>query len=229
MRIFYGTRILQAFMMKFVSFVFCAAVFGASAVQAEVINRRQQCDKWEHIPASDTIGNPETAMLFCTEEDRTWMALRIECLADEKRMAVTYRPGFAFTPPAVETTELTVAEAEDDAPVSEEEEAVLIDSIPLESETDLTFVPEYPDAPREMVFFDFSSFGYTSVAYYLKDADNWKLFEAEPLNPMFAKLISGSYADVSLLASGTTERFPLRGSGKALRPVVETCRLAKQG
>jgi len=214
--------------MKIAGFVFCALLIGATTAQAELLNRRKQCDKWEYIPASEQFSTPDTALLFCTQEDKTWMALKIQCLAKQKRMAVAYRPGFDFAPTPVEPPE-TVTETADEAALSEDVEFTLIDSIPLESEVDTVFVPEFPDIPREMVFLNFQSFGYTSVAYFFAKDAEWKFFEPEPMSQIFAKLISGNFADFSLLATETTERFPLKGSGKALRPVVEACRLAKKG
>jgi len=208
--------------MKFLALVFCTALMGATAAHADVINRRNQCDRWEYIPANDALGSAQTALLFCTEEERVWLSLRVECLADEKRMAVTYRPGFDYEKPAKIIIE-TVNQAER---TEEEIGAELFAEIPLENIGDFPEVIR-EDVPRDMVFFDFSSFGYTSVAYF-DDKTDWQFFEPEPLSPVFSRLITGNYADISLLATGITERLPLRGSSKALRPIVETCRLAKR-
>lgn len=208
--------------MKFSALVFFTALLGATAVQADVINRRAQCDRWEYIPANESLGSTETALLFCNEEDRIWLSLRIECLADEKRMAITYRPGFSYDHPAILVSNTPDQVVETEGEISEN----IFARIPLENATAIT-VEEPDDVPRDMVFFDFRSFGYTSVAYFGENAD-WHFFEPEPLSPVFLRLITGSYADISLLATGTTERLPLRGSGKALRPIVETCRKAKR-
>jgi len=208
--------------MKISALVFFTALVGATVAQAETINRRAQCDLWEYIPANESLGSTDTALLFCSEEERVWLSLRIECLAKEKRMAITYRPGFSYDQPTalVSSTQEQVLETEGE--VSEN----LFASIPLENASALPH--EEPDnVPRDMVFFDFKSFGYTSVAYFGDNSD-WQFFEPEPLSPVFLRLIAGSYADISLLATGTTERLPLRGSGKALRPIVETCRKAKR-
>ena len=208
--------------MKFSVLVFFTALVGATAAQADVINRRAQCDLWEYIPANESLGSTGTALLFCKEEERVWLSLRIECLADEKRMAITYRPGFSYDHPAVLVSGSQEQVLETQGEISEN----LFASIPLVNATAL-LLEEPDDMPRDMVFFDFKSFGYTSVAYYGDNSD-WQFFEPEPLSPLFLPLIAGSYADISLLATGTTERLPLRGSGKALRPIVETCRKAKR-
>ncbi len=214
--------------MKFPTFVFCICLLGATAAQADVVNRREQCGKWEYIPASKVLGNPETALLFCSDEETTWMSLRIECLAEEKRIAVTYRPGYIFTPPTLPEVEFVAAAeiTETDAEITNAD-GEIIEDIPFVNPA-ITSDSSFPDAPREMVFFDFRSFGYTGVAYFLAENSDWKFYEPEPLSPVFSRLITGNYADISLMATGITERLPLRGSGKALRPVVETCRLAKE-
>ncbi len=208
--------------MKLSVLVFCVTVIGATAAQADVINRRNQCERWEYIPASEALGSSETALLFCSEEDRTWLSLRVECLVAEKRMAITYRPGFDYDLPSIPILAATLPLGSDE--IQEDEE--LFAQIPLENATSI--VPEIrSELPREMIFFDFKSFGYTSVAYFGDNAD-WQFFEPEPLSPVFSRLITGNYADISLLATGTVERLPLRGSSKALRPIVETCRKAKR-
>ncbi|MCP5073957.1 MAG: hypothetical protein GY947_11770 [Rhodobacteraceae bacterium] len=223
--------------MKPAAFLFCATLLAASATQADdTINRRDQCGKWEYIPASEQFGIPETALLFCTEEEKTWLSLRIECLADEKRMAVTYRPGYAFEPPAIaieepepEAEEIVLASAgvtDTDAQVEDSAEEI-IEEVSFVNPV-ITPDTAFPTSPREMVFFDFRSFGYTGVAYFLSESSNWKFFEPEPLSPVFSRLMTGNYADISLMATGVAERLPLRGSRNALRPVVETCRLAKK-
>ena len=214
--------------MKLPALLFCATLLGATAAQAEILDRRKQCAKWEYIPASEYLGNPDTALLFCSDETQTWMSLRIECLADAPRMAVYYHPGFEYAQPP-EPEPVTEEGAEEVAEVVEvtaaEADAVTTDTA---TTTENTSEPTpIPMLEKEMVFFDFRSLGYTSVAYFDHARQDWSFYEAEPLSQVFAKLISGSYADISLLATGVTERLPLRGSGKALRPVVETCRLAK--
>ncbi|MCP5085608.1 MAG: hypothetical protein GY952_02195 [Rhodobacteraceae bacterium] len=224
--------------MKSAALFIAATLVAGSAAQAEdTINRRDQCGKWEYIPASEQFGIPETALLFCEEEDRTWLSLRIECLADEKRMAVTYRPGYEFEPPALPSEvsepaalpEIVLASAEVTAvttEVSDSSEEV-IEEVIFENPV-ITPDTAFPDSPREMVFFDFRSFGYTGVAYFLAETANWKFYEPEPLSPVFSRLMTGNYADISLMATGVAERLPLRGSRNALRLVVETCRLAKK-
>ncbi len=215
--------------MKLVAFAFCTLLLGATTAQADIINRRNQCDRWEYIPASEALGSPETALLFCKEEDRTWLSLRIECRPDEKRLAITYQPGFPYAKPDRNQPEI-LQQAQEEATLPADPEDVVADfsAIPLEGNP---IADELQDdsgnSAKEMIFFDFRSFGYTSVAYF-GDNDDWQFFEPEPMSPVFSRLITGNYADISLLATGTTERLPLRGSGKALRPLVESCRIAKR-
>ncbi len=215
--------------MKFVAFTLCTLVLGATAAQADIINRRNQCARWEYIPASEALGSPETALLFCNEEDRTWLSLRIECRPDEKRLAITYQPGFPYDKPRNQTPAVTLGTEEVAAAPADPKEVIAdFSAIPLEGDPvadDLKTTPK--EVAKEMIFFDFRSFGYTSVAYFGGN-DDWQFFEPEPLSPVFSRLITGNYADISLLATGTTERLPLRGSSKALRPLVESCRIAKR-
>lgn len=215
--------------MKFVAFTLCTLALGATAAQADIINRRNQCARWEYIPASDALGSPETALLFCNDEDRTWLSLRIECRPDEKRLAITYQPGFSYAKPTKQQPAIALG-TEESLPPSADPEEVIADfsAIPLEDAPTVNNLQTI-DAPgaKEMIFFDFKSFGYTSVAYFGGN-DDWQFFEPEPLSPVFSRLITGNYADISLLATGTTERLPLRGSSKALRPLVESCRKAKR-
>ena len=121
----------------------------------------------------------------------------------------------------------TGAEGEDQLSEEDREAAAVMAAIPYE-DSGIRIAPEALGGPTEMVFMDFQSFGYTGVAHFQDRGETWKFEEKQPLSPIFSRMISGNYADIKLLAYGVTERFPLRGSGKALRPVVETCRLAKR-
>ena len=214
--------------MKLVAFAVCTLTLGATTAQADIINRRNQCDRWEYIPASEALGSPETALLFCKEDSRTWLSLRIECRPNEKRLAIAYQPGFPYTKPAKKQPEIALETQEENvAPADPEDVVADFSAIPLEGDPVADDLQNDSDsAAKEMIFFDFRSFGYTSVAYF-GDNDDWQFFEPEPQSPVFSRLITGNYADISLLATGTTERLPLRGSGKALRPLVESCRKAK--
>ncbi|WP_069299115.1 hypothetical protein [Neptunicoccus sediminis] len=206
----------------------CLAMMAATSVQAEIVNRRADCDVWEHVPASDALGTPATALLFCNREDEKWLALRIECDVENVRMVMRYRPGFDYTPPNLEEEENTGAQAGDLLTPEEQEAARIVAAIPYDDGGIKTIPSGTDDGPAEMVFMDFRSFGYTGVAHYDPATTDWTIEEKEPLSPVFSRLISGNYADIKLLAYGTTERFPLRGSSKALSPVVEICRIAKR-
>lgn len=205
----------------------CLAVLAAGSVQAETINRRAECDRWEGIPASETIGTPPTALLFCNQDDQKWLALRIECNVPEVRMVLRYRPGFAYTPPKPIEDTKTGGQGGDQLSAEDRAAAALVAAIPYD-DGGIKTVPTTDDGPSEMVFMDFQSFGYTGVAHYQPEGKDWEFVEKEPLSPIFSRLITGNYADIKLLAYGTTERFPLSGSSDALRPVVEACRIAKR-
>lgn len=202
------------------------ALCAAQPLAAQVIDRRADCSDWQHVPASDTLGSPATAMLFCSDADtqKEWLALRIDCRTEPVAMVVHYQPGFAYSPPPPPAPKpepvLSAQEAEDRAAVA------LLSSLPYE-DSGVTVIPPAEVAQgHEMVFLDFQSFGYTGIA---KPRDAAFVFEEkQPLSPIFSRIISGNFADFKLLNAGITERFPLRGSGKALRPVVETCRIAKR-
>lgn len=194
-----------------------------AAAQDDLINRRDQCSSWEYVPASEALNSSQSALLFCTENDRTWLALRVDCKPDDGRMVVHYRTGYAYTPPEpappAEPDNISDEERED------QEAARLVAAIPYD-DGGVKVLRQDGDSPQEMVFLNFGSFGYTGVAEHSDDA--WVFVEKQPLSPIFSHMITGNYADFKLLATGATERFPLRGSSKALRPLVETCRIAKR-
>lgn len=202
-----------------------AALATGETAAAETLDWRRSCDRWEHVPASETLGSPASALLFCTREDgSTWLALRVDCLSEPVRMAMHYQPGFRFEPPVREAPPASEPGAAD----AELSEALrVIARIPYEDSGIRVRSPEEIAAGHEMVYVDFQSFGYTGIAEP-DGAGTWVFAEPEPLSPVFSRLMSGAHVDIRLLSSGVTERFPLRGSGKALRPVVESCRLAKR-
>ncbi len=182
---------------------------------SETINLRNSCDTWEHVPANEALKSPVAALLQCADDDGTWLSLQIMCFTKTAEIEFRYRPGYAIVspiPPAPDTASVEVSQT-DDTLIDETAEVIEPALIPL--------------GEREMLFFDFPSVGVTNVVNYDFNAQDWGYTEKEPLSPLFLKLISGNYADVSLLATGLTERLPLRGSTKALRPVVEACRIAK--
>ena len=142
-------------------------------------------------------------------------------------MVIRYRPGFDFTPPVIAQDTGNGSEAGDQLSAEDREAAALVAAIPYH-DSGIRTEPSALGGPTEMVFMDFRSFGYTNVANY-DDADGvWTFIEKQPLSPVFSRLVSGNFADIKLLAYNQTERFPLRGSSKALRPVIEACRIAKR-
>jgi hypothetical protein len=191
----------------------------STAGYSETINLRNACAKWEHIPANKALKSPVAALLQCTDDDNTWLSLQIMCFTETAEIEFRYRPGYPIVSPippgekTAEPTVITVAQADDS-----------LVAIPIEEMSEPSTPPL---AEKEMLFFDFPKVGVTNVVKYDFNSKDWGFFEKEPLSPLFMKLISGNYADVSLLATGVTERLPLRGSTKALRPVVEACRIAK--
>lgn len=195
-----------------------AFTLSCTAGHSETINLRNDCDTWEHIPANEALKSPVAALLQCADDNGTWLSLQIMCFTKTAEIEFRYRPGYPIISPippqaaAKEPAVITVSQSDDSLVTTTEE--VSEPSTP-------------PLAEKEMLFFDFPKIGVTNVVKYDFNSKDWGYIEKEPLSPLFLKLISGNYADVSLLATGTTERLPLRGSTKALRPVVEACRLAK--
>jgi hypothetical protein len=213
--------------MKRVLGIMCLAIMTATSTQAETINRRGECDAWEYIPSSDVFGNAATALLFCNRDTEKWLALRIECDVAGLQMAVRYRPGFVYTAPESEQEQKTGAEGMDQLSAEDRAAAALVAAIPY-VDSGIKTQPEPTGGPAEMVFMDFQSFGYTGVAHYDGEVGDWAFVEKEPLSPIFSRMMTGNYADIKLLGYGNTERFPLRGSNKALRPVIQACLSAKQ-
>jgi len=194
----------------------------AGAAQAELYNLRNACDPWEAIPANEYLKSPIAALLTCSDDNGARLALQIMCHAETAEIEFRYRPGYPIgTPKRTEEPEIVLPEIT--AEVTTETTAEIIAEPQESQEPKIALL-----GAREMLFFDFSALGFTAVVDYDHDAKDWSYVEKEPLSPMFLNLIRGNYADVNLLATGQTERLPLRGSTKALRPVVETCRLAKR-
>lgn len=195
---------------------------------AELVNLRQSCDRWEYYPANEAFGTRETALLFCSvDEGRPWMALRIECHPDARgAMKVRFQPMSGYRPSAP-----IVQSASDAAPqtASDIDPVELTPELAaLEIDKDAELGIGAASGPREMIFFSFGGVGHTVVSEYDAGAQDWVFFEREPLSTVFRSLISGNYVDIKLFAVETIERFPLRGSGKALTPLVESCRIAKR-
>lgn len=186
-----------------------------TAGSSETVNLRNSCNTWEHVPANKALKSPISALLQCSNDTGTWLALQIMCFTETAEIEFRYRSGYPTTPPTPPAPKTDTAAAVE---IARTDDTVIDDTV----ETAVIPLDE-----REMLFFDFPKIGVTNVVNYDFDAQNWGYTEKEPLSPLFLKLISGNYADVSLLATGVTERLPLRGSTKALRPVVEACRIAK--
>lgn len=187
---------------------------------SETINLRNSCEKWEHIPANEALKSPAAALLQCSDENGTWLAMQIMCFSDTAEIELRYRPSYPIVSPIQATSvnsEPEIVEVAQNTTELDEQDLELEDAEPA--------VP--PLGEKEMLFFDFPKLGVTSVVKYDFDTRDWSYREKQPLAPLFRSLISGNYADVSLLATSISERLPLRGSTKALRPVVETCRIAK--
>jgi hypothetical protein len=188
---------------------------------SEIINLRNSCDKWEHIPANEALKSPAAALLQCTDDNGTWLAMQIMCFSETAEIELRYRPSYPIVSPiptAATIQEVEVVEVAQNTTTLEDQT----------SEPEIVEPAMPPLGEKEMLFFDFPNLGVTSVVKYDFDNRDWSYRERQPLAPLFRSLISGNYADVALLATSTSERLPLRGSTKALRPVVETCRIAKK-
>lgn len=205
-----------------------AATLAPASVGAETLNWRNSCDRWEHIPASESLGSPETALLFCSNDaDQKWLALQVHCDVSVPTMVIRYRPGFDFEPPVIAQEIESGTEGGDQLSAEDREAAALVAAIPY-NDSGIRTEPNAIGGPSEMVFMDFRSFGYTNVANFDDSTNDWTFVEKQPLSPVFSRMVSGNFADIKLLAYDKTERFPLRGSSKALRPVIEVCRIAKR-
>ena len=195
-----------------------------SAGFTEVINLRNSCEPWEHIPENETLGTPSSALLQCTDDNGIWLAVQIMCFTQTAELEFRYRPRYSIAAPVKPTPEA------ENAP-----EVVTLANGTTINITDLTSPKVVEIEPKkeklnekEMLFFNFPKIGVTSVVNYDYEVKDWSYRDKEPLGPLFRNFIGGNFADVSLIATGITERLPLKGSTKALRPVVETCRIAKR-
>lgn len=196
-------------LLRLATGLFALTLFPAAGY-SETINLRNSCDTWEHVPANEALKSPVAALLQCTDDNGTWLSLQIMCFTKTAEIEFRYRPGYAIVSPI--------------PPAPKAQESAPVDVTQSDEAIEPVFTPL---GAREMLFFDFPKIGVTNVVNYDFETHDWGYIEKEPLSPLFLKLISGNYADVSLLATGVTERLPLRGSTKALRPVVEACRIAK--
>ncbi len=192
-------------MLLRITAVLAATLLSATAGFSETINLRNSCLPWEAIPANEALKSPIAALLQCNDETHNWMAMQIVCIKETAEIKYRYKTSYPITTP-IAPSEVTS----------------------VQTETPNSDAAPTPLGEKEMLFFDFPKLGVTSVVNYDFNAKDWAYTEKEPLAPLFHSLISGNYADVSLLATGLTERLPLRGSTKAIGPVVETCRIAKR-
>ena len=207
--------------------VLIATLSVPTTAKAELINWRVNCSPWDQVPAADTFGNPENALLFCINDDgQTWLALQVYCDPQTAKMIVRYRPGFNFQPPIIQQNNDKILNTKDDVSTADREAAALVESIPYNDSGIQTKLPSQ-SGPTEMVFINFNSFSYTNVANYNDATRVWSFIEKEPLSPVFGHLVSDNFVDIKLMAYKQSERFPLRGSSKALRPLIEACRISK--
>jgi|GEM_PF-2174805 len=190
---------------------------------SETINLRDSCAPWEAIPANKALESPVAALLQCSDNTHNWMALQIVCIAETAEIKYRYKTSYPIPPPTAPPTEPLLTTT-----LTVVENTTVISDVSQQTETQDNEPAPVPLGQKEMLFFDFPKLGVTSIVKYDFDMEDWHDTEKEPLATLFRSLISGNYADVSLLATGITERLPLRGSTKAIGPVVETCRIAKR-
>ena len=211
---------------------FCALLLSsAPSVQAEIIDLRNTCGPWEHIPANDIPelpvtahipSTPITAILSCSDDTKVWEALKVMCFPETAEIEYIYRPSYNFIAPKPnDPNEIDVATNDTKRDAGNLETTLLSDETPI----DQTDTPSIKT--REMLTFDFRKVGVTHVVSYYFDAKEWHHRISEPRAQLFQRMIHGNYTDITLLAAGKTERLSLRGSTKALRPVIETCRKVK--
>ena len=215
------------FLRYFEYLMITAALTIPTTAKAELINWGDNCNPWEHVPAEETYGNSDTALLFCiNDNEQTWLALQLYCDPETANMIVHYRPGFDFQPPMIPQNNDKILTSNDTESAADLEAAALVEAIPYNDggiQTKLTS----QSGLAEMVLMNFNSFVYTNVANYDDATRVWSFIEKEPLSPFFGHLVSDNFVDIKLMAYGQSERFPLRGSSKALRPLIEVCRLSK--
>ena len=180
-----------------------ALILSTSAGYSDTISLRKSCKPWQQIPANAILKSPAAALLQCANDTGTWLSLQITCQTETAELELRYRPSYAIIAPVDETTPPSAQPLADAAPA------------------------EKPLTKKEMLSFDFSKLGVTYVVTYDFNTEDWIAREKEPLAILFRTLRSGRYVDVSLLPTGHTERIPLRGATKAIRPVVKICRHAK--
>lgn len=205
-----------------------AATLAPASVGAETLNWRNSCDRWEHIPASESLDSPETALLFCSNDaDQKWLALQVHCDVSVPTMVIRYRPGFDFEPPVIAQEIESGTEGGDQLSAEDREAAALVAAILIttaefaQSQTPLV-------GQRKWCSWIFGPLDTPMLPILTTVPMTGRLFEKQPLSPVFSRMVSGNFADIKLLAYDKTERFPLRGSSKALRPVIEVCRIAKR-
>ena len=176
---------------------FTALMLCSSTSFAETINLRNSCDTWEHIPANEALKSPVAALLQCTDDNGSWLALQIMCFPETAEIEFRYRPSYPIVSP-IPAPEIPPIETQ----------------VALETDPELpqeTIIPTYtPLGEKEMIFFDFPDVGITRILDYDYDIRDWNYKEKSPTSALFSNLISGNFTDISMLALGITERVPLR-------------------
>ena len=213
--------------------VFCTLLLSfAPATHAETVNLRNSCELWKHIPAkvipelpvtAHIESTPITALLSCANENKVWNALKIMCFPKTAEIEYRYQSSYDIATPIPPNLQDEINLVENDTTQGDDP----IESASFNNEID-QHTPKTPSLnAREMLTFDFRRVGITNVVSYDFDTNDWHYRLKEPRAQLFQRLIHGNYTDVTFLATGITERLPLRGSTKALRPVIETCRKAR--
>ena len=210
-------------MLFHISAVCAAFALSTTTCFSETTNLRNSCQPWELVPASEALKSPVAALLLCTKDEQTWLSIQIKCFPETAEIEFRYRPGYPISAPVpkVAETDLQAVNPPTEITATSSDQAT-------EPEQQDNAIEVLPLAEKEMLFFDFPKLGVTSVVAYDFNAKDWYYIEKEPLAPLFSSLITGNYADVSMMAMDVTERIPLRGSTKAIGRVVETCRIAKR-
>jgi len=201
-----------------------ALTITASAGYSETINLRNSCEPWEHIPKNETWGTPASALLQCSDDQGVWLAVQIMCFTETAEMEFRYRPRYEIAAPV--KPEPVIEPPVEVVTLANGNTINLADlTLPKTKEIE----PKEPTlAENEMLFFDLPKIGVSSVATYDYDAKDWSYRDKEPLGPLFWHLVGANFVKISLVTTGVTEQLPLKGSSKAIRPILEACRIAKR-
>lgn len=192
-------------------------VSSAALAEPELHNLRQNCARWQLIPANEALGSPAAALLECSDEtENIWLSLQLICLDRARGIAVRYRPGYPVTLPYFDPT--TPGSSPEDR-VAQDEEVVFEVAAPQD-----VVEPVGSHSPVAGISLMFPGMGFHHSGHLDGDRGDW-VFEISSIHyPAFDRLASGSYVDVLFDRSEITERLPLRGSGKAIRRVLRACK-----